>query len=103
MIKPDKYVFPAVFTYEDGYEIAVTFPDLPGCATSGETEGNALEMAKDVLGGHLWCLENDGDEIPSPSKLCDLELGDNERSVLIEIYIPSIRLSKENHTVALLG
>ena len=31
----DKYVYPAIFTYEDGYEIAVTFPDLPGCTTSG--------------------------------------------------------------------
>ena len=44
MKKPDRYVYPAVLTYEDGYEIAVTFPDLPGCATSGETDTEALEV-----------------------------------------------------------
>jgi len=49
MKKQDKYLYPAVFTYEDGYEIAVTFPDLPGCATSGADESEALEMAKDAL------------------------------------------------------
>jgi predicted RNase H-like HicB family nuclease len=59
-IQGSHHVYPAVFTYEDGYEIAVTFPDLPGCATSGEDEADALERAKDALGGHLWCLEKDG-------------------------------------------
>jgi sporulation protein YlmC with PRC-barrel domain/predicted RNase H-like HicB family nuclease len=62
MKKQNKYFYPAVFTYEDGYEIAVTFPDLPGCTTSGMDEPEALEMAKEALGGHLWCLENDGDD-----------------------------------------
>ena len=28
MKKPDRYVYPAVFTYEEGQEIAVVFPDL---------------------------------------------------------------------------
>ena len=37
MKKIDRYVYPAVFTYEDGQEIAVTFPDLD-VATSGENE-----------------------------------------------------------------
>jgi predicted RNase H-like HicB family nuclease len=49
MKKRDKYIYPAIFTCEEGYEIAVTFPDLPGCATSGEDEAEALAMAKDAL------------------------------------------------------
>ena len=99
MKSQDKYVYPAVFTYEDGYEIAVTFPDLPGCATSGADEPEALEMAKDALGGHIWCLEKDGDDIPAPSLLCDIEPESNEQTVLIDVYMPTVRLSQENRAV----
>jgi len=99
MKKQEKYVFPVIFTYEDGYEIAVTFPDLPGCTSSGADEVEALEMAKDALGGHLWCLEKDGDEIPIPSHLCDIKLEENERAILIDVYMPSVRLSQETRSV----
>jgi predicted RNase H-like HicB family nuclease len=99
MKKQDKYIYPAVFTYEDGYEIAVTFPDLPGCATSGANESEALEMAKDALGGHMWCLEKDGDKIPAPTRLYDLKLDKSEQAVLIDVYMPAVRLSQENRSV----
>lgn len=100
MKKQDKYVYPAVFTYEGGYEIAVTFPDLPGCVTSGNDDPDALAMAKDALGGHLWCLEKDGDDIPAPSRLCDLKLRKNERAALIDVYMPAVRLSQEARSVS---
>lgn len=99
MKKPDRYVYPAVLTYEDGYEIAVTFPDLPGCATSGETDANALAMGKEALGLHLCGMETDGDEIPVPSKIKDIETDDNEVIALIEVYMPSVRLAQENRSV----
>jgi predicted RNase H-like HicB family nuclease len=99
MKKRDRYLYPAVFAYEDGYEIAVTFPDLPGCATSGTDDSEALAMAKEALGGHLWCLEEDGDEIPHPTRLCDVALEDNERVALVDVYMPSIRLSQRNRSV----
>ena len=99
MKKQDKYIYPAIFTYEDGYEIAVTFPDLLGCATCGADEPEALEMAKDALGGHLWCLEKDGDEIPVPTQLRDVKLEFNEYAALIDVYMPAVRLSQENRSV----
>jgi len=99
MKKQNKYIYPAVFTYEDGYEIAVTFPDLPGCATSGIDEAEAFDMAKDALGGHLWCLEKDGDEIPAPTRLCDLKLDKSEQAALVDVYMPAIRLSQVNRSV----
>ena len=92
MKKPDNYIFPAILTYEDGYDIAVTFPDLPGCATSGSDE-------EEALGGHLWCMEIDGDAIPEPSKIKDVKLDENEVVVLIEVYMPVIRLAHENRSV----
>lgn len=99
MKKPDRYVYPAVLTYEDGYEIAVTFPDLPGCATSGETDTEALMMAKEALGLHLWGMENDGDELPAPSSIRNIELEAGEIVALVEVYMPSVRLSQENRSV----
>ena len=99
MKKPDRYVYPAVLTYEDGYEIAVTFPDLPGCATSGETDTEALMLAKEALGLHLWGMENDGDELPAPSPIRDIELEAGEIVALVEVYMPSVRLSQENRSV----
>ena len=99
MKKADKYVYPAVFTYEDGSDIAVTFPDLPGCATSGADEQEALEMAKDALGGHLWCLEKGGDRIPAPTLLREVSLQYGEQAALVDVYMPAVRLSQENRSV----
>ena len=99
MKKQDKYIYPAVFTYEAGYEIAVTFPDIPGCATSGKDEQDAFAMAKEALGGHLWCLEKDNDEIPKPTQLREVELEPNEQVILVDVYMPSIRLSQENRSI----
>ena len=50
MKKPDRYVYPAVFTYEEGQEIAVVFPDLD-VATSGENDEDALFSARELV---LW-------------------------------------------------
>lgn len=70
-----KYVYPAVFTEEDcGY--SVNFPDLPNCFTSGQTLGEAIQMANDVLCLTLYEMEQDGTAIPEPSGIRDISTGD---------------------------
>lgn len=96
---PNYYCYPAILTYEDGYEIAVTFPDLPGCTTSGQTEEEALRMAQEAMGGHLWCMEEDGDPIPEPTSLKDVALEENETVTLVSVYMPAIRLAETNKSV----
>lgn len=96
---PEKYAFPAVLTYEEGCEIAVTFPDLPGCATSGKDDTDALDMAREALGLHLWGMERDGDYIPTPSHLKEVVLDNNEIVTLVSVYMPAVRLSQENKSV----
>ena len=72
-----KYVYPAVFTEEDsGYSI--NFPDLPNCFTSGETLGEAIEMAGDVLCLTLYEMEQAGTAIPAPADLRDVPGGNKE-------------------------
>ena len=52
-------------TGENGF--SVYFPDLPGCASYGDTLGEAQKNAQDALGLHLYGMEKDGDPIPAPS------------------------------------
>lgn len=89
----DLYCFPAVFTYEPEQEIAVVFPDLDA-ATSGETQEDAFRSAKELLGCVLFGMEEDGKKIPAPSSLESLHMDANERSALIDVYMPVIRRSK---------
>lgn len=99
MKKKDTYLYPAIFTYEEGEEIAVAFPDLPGCATSGADDKEAYDMARDALGGFMWCLEDDGDDIPKATPLAEVKVEENERAVLVEVFMPAIRLAQQNRSV----
>lgn len=98
MKKTERYVFPAVFTYESGQEIAVVFPDLDA-ATSGTDDNDALLSARELLGCVLYGMEEDGEEIPAPTPLSQVETADNERAVLVDVYMPSIRMAKVNRSV----
>lgn len=99
MKKKDTYVFPAILTYDEGYEIAVTFPDLPGCATSGKNEAAAFAMEKEALGGHLCCMEEIGEKIPAPTSLASIKPKKNERAILVEVYMPTLRMANSNKAV----
>ncbi|GBF76707.1 pilus biosynthesis protein HicB [Paenibacillus sp. 598K] len=61
------YVYPAVFEPNENGVLTVTFPDLPGCITEGDTPAEALAMAQEAMGLHLYGSEKDGDPIPAPS------------------------------------
>ena len=98
MKKTERYVFPAIFTYEAGQEIAVVFPDLD-VATSGTDDNDALLSARELLGCALYGMEEDGEEITSPTLLSDVETDKNERAVLVDVYMPSIRMAKVNRSV----
>lgn len=98
MKQVERYFYPAVFTYEDNQEIAVVFPDLD-CATSGVNDEDALLSARELLGCVLNGLEEDKEEIPAPTPLSQIELQDNERVVLIDVYMPSVRMAQKNRSV----
>ena len=62
-----KYVYPAVFTPEEDGSFSITFPDLEGCHTCGDSLEDGIEMAEDALSLTLYGYETDGREIPAPS------------------------------------
>ena len=98
MKKEERYFYPAIFTYEKGQEIAIEFPDLD-VATSGVNEQDALLSARELLGCVIFGLEEDGEEIPTPTALSDIVLEQNERVLLIDVYMPSVRNANINKSV----
>lgn len=98
MKKVERYFYPAVFTYEPGQEIAVIFPDLD-VGTSGENEDDALISARELLGCVLYGLEEDKEDIPAPTPLSDIHTEENERAVLVDVYMPSIRMAQVNRSI----
>jgi predicted RNase H-like HicB family nuclease len=61
------------FIHEDkagGY--SVSFPDIPGCNTCGDTLDEAVEMAADALSGWLALAVEAGEPIPIPSGMAAL-------------------------------
>ena len=47
----------------------VTFADLPGCVSQGDSLEDALRLAQEALTLHLGSMMEDGDSIPEPSTL----------------------------------
>ena len=68
-----KYVYPAVFCEENGL-YAVTFPDLEGCFTSGDSLADAMIMAEDALAFSVYCREQRSEELPKPSSPAELNV-----------------------------
>ena len=66
-------VYAAIFENceEGGY--AVSFPDLPGCFTEGDTLAEALEMAEEAACGWLVGEVDNGKDIPQATSREDLE------------------------------
>ncbi|HHW03399.1 MAG TPA: type II toxin-antitoxin system HicB family antitoxin [Thermoanaerobacterales bacterium] len=97
-MKKDIYVFPAILTqYEDN--IGITFPDLPGCVSNAKNMDEAVKNAKEALALHLFGMEEDGIDIPSPSPIVSLKLDSNEIPLLVEVYMPLYRNAIESATV----
>lgn len=95
----DSYMYPAIFEKAAKGHYGVSFPDLPGCISVGETLQQAHEMAKEALGLHLWGMERDDDDIPLPSNIDDIEVEKGEVIGLIEVWMLPVRTDLDNRAV----
>ncbi|MDR3119814.1 MAG: type II toxin-antitoxin system HicB family antitoxin [Clostridiales bacterium] len=92
-----KTVYPAVFTAESA-EIggfSVTFPDLPGCVTQGDTLSEAVAMAQEALGLYLAALQEDSASVPNPSN--PLSIHTRERDFLSLVEVDPERYSRKKY------
>ena len=67
----------------------VSFPDVPGCISAGDTLDEALSNAAEALAGHLALMRADGDRVPSPRDRADVE---KDASLADELADASIRI-----------
>lgn len=76
-------VYPACFFKEEnGY--SVIFPDLNWLATCGATMQEAMTMAVDCLAGYLYTCKKDGEKVPAPSPLTDIDTAAVAKELEIE-------------------
>ena len=69
MAETIKYSFEArPLSSEDGKGYLVTFPDLPGCMSDGETIEEAIANAMDAEHSWLETAREFGDPIPEPGQ-----------------------------------
>ena len=72
----------------------VSFPDVPGCTSAGETLDDAITNAVDALSGHIRLMEADGDVVPSPRTLEDInadpDLAEDMKGAIVSA-VPLVR------------
>jgi predicted RNase H-like HicB family nuclease len=72
----------------------VSFPDLPGCISAGETIDAAVQNAVEALAGHVRMLEADGDPVPAPRDfdaiMADPDLEEDRQGAMTTI-VPLVR------------
>ncbi len=91
-----QYVYPAVFTEEEGGLYSVIFPDIPGCYTSGDSLADAIYMAEDVLAFTMYSYERDKKDIPRASEVTSL--AKDENSFVNWIACDTLEYQKRNNT-----
>jgi predicted RNase H-like HicB family nuclease len=74
-------------------DFGVSFPDFPGCITAGSSIDEAKDMAHDALSLHIKGMMEDGENIPTPSKLEDI-MDNPDYSNAAAILIVSVSESK---------
>lgn len=71
-------VFPAIIK-NDGDAFMVSFPDLDGCFTDGETLVDAFLNAREALALYLHDLE----DVPATSDIENIKVAEDERVMLV--------------------
>jgi len=63
-MKPMEYT--VVIEPADDGSLSVWVPDLPGCASTGSTQDEALLNISEAIRGHLEALRDTGQPVPPP-------------------------------------
>lgn len=83
---------------EDG-SYSISFPDLPGCFSYGDNLTEAQRMAEEAASLHVYGMERDGDEIPTPSLNLSRENTDGNVVMPITIHPDLYRAKRDNERI----
>ena len=83
----------ALIHKDEGTSYGVSFPDVPGCISAGETLGEAVANAGEALAGHLALLKADRDPIPQARDIAaikaDPDLADDLEGAVLRVIAPA--------------
>jgi len=92
----------ALIHKDKGSEFGVSFPDFPGCISSGATLDEARAMAREALAVHIEAMEESGLNIPDPSALdAIMHERENRDAVAVLIEAPAVKAKAERVTITM--
>lgn len=94
----ESYEFIAIFDYEDD-GINIYFPDIEEAISCAKDTKEALKNAKEVLELTLYNREEDKIKIPEPTPLEKIKCKENEKTVVISVWMPLVRNEMEEQSV----
>jgi predicted RNase H-like HicB family nuclease len=68
-------------------DFGVSFPDFPGCITAGRNIDEAKDMAQEALTLHIQGMIEDGEQLPSPSKLEEIMTDPNFPDAMVYLVV----------------
>jgi predicted RNase H-like HicB family nuclease len=84
-------------------DFGVSFPDFPGCIAAGKNIDEAKDMAQESLTLHIQGMIEDGEELPTPSKLeeimADPDFADATAYLVVDVPDAKTRTVRVNITV----
>ncbi len=63
----------ALLHKDEGTSYGVSFPDVPGCISAGDTFEQAVANAAEALAGHFALMQSDSEAIPAPRRYEELK------------------------------
>ena len=92
-------IYPAIFYKETDGTFSVVFPDLNHLATDGRDFNEAMTMAIDCLAGYIYSESKDGNEIPLPTPIenVDVHCEDDEGDIYELAFVNAVAVDVENY------
>jgi predicted RNase H-like HicB family nuclease len=77
---------------DEGTNYGVSFPDVPGCISAGDTFEEAVANAAEALAGHFAAMRTDGETIPAPRSFEELrrdpEFAEDRADAIVTMVMP---------------
>lgn len=84
-MKPPYYI--ALIHKQPGALFGVTFPDIPGLASSGKTLDQAIAGGQEALNAHINWMRADGDPLPLPRSFAEVVAAAHVEGLQDELFL----------------
>ncbi len=82
---------------DEGTSYGVSFPDMSGCISAGDTFEEAVANAAQALAGHFALMEADGEAIPTPRSFDELrrdpDFAQDSTDAIVTMVTPSATMA----------